>query len=188
MEDLIEKVKQFLGDGELFEHSVAVAKIAEALAEKYGENTSKAFSAGILHDVGGIYPADKQMAIAAEAGIVLLPEEEAYPVLLHQKISKFLARWKFGFFNDEILSAIECHTTLKAHFTQLDLIVFLADKLSWENAAYHTGMKEALRNSPGASALFYMNFMLEKGMPVVHPWFLEGKAALEEKLNTKKGE
>lgn len=186
MDELNEKVHQFLGDGPLFDHCLAVAKTAKMLAEKYGENPSKAYIAGLLHDVGGYYPNDKRVAIANEAGIPLLEEEEAYPLLIHQKISKFLARWKFGIFNDEILSAIECHTTLKANFTRLDLIVFLADKISPDHPTepqYKAALLKALERSPETAALFYINEMLKRGVPVTHPWLLEAKKELEEKIN-----
>ena len=42
MDELNEKVHQFLGDGPSFDHCLAVANTAKRLAEKYGENPSKA--------------------------------------------------------------------------------------------------------------------------------------------------
>lgn len=189
MNEITQKVQEFLKPGPLFEHCLAVAKTARSLAERYGENPEKAYTAGLLHDVGGVFPNDKRIQIAKEAGINLLPEEYEFPMIVHQKISKFLARWKFGIFNDEILEAIECYTTLREHFTQLDLIVFLADKISWDggdNAPFKAGLLENLQHSPEAAALYYINFILNEGVKVAHPWLLAAKAELESK--TKKAE
>lgn len=180
---LIEKVRDFLDDTVLFEHSLAVAKKAHELALQYHENPEKAFTAGLLHDVGGIYPSEKRVIIADEAGINLLPEEREVPLLIHQKLSKFLARWEFGIFNDEILDAIECHTTLRADFTKLDLLVFLADKIAWDggnHAPLKKGLLEHLKQSPEAAALYYINFSLQNGLLIVHPWLLEAKKTLEK--------
>lgn len=41
------------------------------------------------------------------------PAEEKYHFLLHQRISKIIAEERFGIDDAEILSAVECHTTLK---------------------------------------------------------------------------
>ncbi|WP_252899559.1 HD domain-containing protein [Lactococcus fujiensis] len=75
----------FLGEGPLYEHSLAVANTAQELAKKYGENPSKAFVAGLFHDVGGIIPVEKRIKVAEISGINLLPEELEAPMLIHQK-------------------------------------------------------------------------------------------------------
>ena len=43
-----------------------------------------------------------------------------------------MAQTWFGCFDPAVLSAIGCHTTLKANPGPLDLLVFLADKLAWD--------------------------------------------------------
>ncbi len=184
LEQLTKKTRDFLNNEKLFEHSLAVAKTAQNLAERFGENPYKAYTAGILHDIGGIYPNDKRIQIAEEAGINLLPEEREFPLIIHQKLSKFLARWKFGIFNDEILNAIECHTTLRANFTKLDIVLFLADKISWDGgdaAPFKKGLLEKLEISMEAAALFYIDFILDDGVKVIHPWLLAARAELIEK-------
>ena len=62
LELLIEEVNIFLNNDQLFEHCLAVAKTAEALTEELtdsNERRSQAFIAGLLHDIGGIYPNDQ---------------------------------------------------------------------------------------------------------------------------------
>ena len=48
--------------------------------------------------------------------------------------SKALAKQVFEIVDDAILSAICCHTTLKANPSLLDKTVFLADKIKWDGA------------------------------------------------------
>lgn len=181
LEQLTQKTRDFLNKKNLFEHSLAVAKTAQNLAEYFGENPNKAYIAGLLHDIGGIYPNDKRIQAAEKAGIDLLPEEREFPLIIHQKLSKFLACRKFRIFDDQILNAIECHTTLRANFTNLDLILFLADKISWDggdSAPFKTGLLENLEISMEAAALFYIDFILDEGLKVIHPWLLSARAEL----------
>ena len=44
----------------------------------------------------------------------------------------------FGIEDNEILSAIECHTTLKKNYSDIDLVLFVADKIKWDQGSHHT--------------------------------------------------
>ena len=73
-----------------------------------------------------------------------------------------------------------CHTTLKARASLLDKVVFLADKLSWDQAGespFKEAVNAALSKSLDAACLAYIRWLLgpEGGVRVVHPWL---KAAL----------
>ena len=54
---------------------------------------------------------------------------------VHQKASKFIAVHVFGILEDAVLDAIACHTTLKPEPSDIDKVVFIADKLSWQDDA-----------------------------------------------------
>ena len=58
--------------------------------------------------------------------------EEKYPFLLYQRFSATVAMEVFKVNDERILSAITHHTTLKANHSQYEMILFLADKLSWD--------------------------------------------------------
>jgi len=51
---------------------------------------------------------------------------------LHQRISKEIAYGYFHIEDEDILSAIKCHTTLKKEINDYNKIIFLADKLAWD--------------------------------------------------------
>ena len=66
-----------------FYHSLAVAKEALRLAQKYGANTEKAFLAGLLHDICKDTPKNEQLQIFSEFGIILSALEESAFKLWH---------------------------------------------------------------------------------------------------------
>ena len=74
-----------------------------------------------------------------------------------------LASQHFKITDEQVLSAIECHTTLRKNFTELDLIVFLADKISWDggdNAPFRQGLLTALSVNLQSAALYYIKEFL----------------------------
>ncbi|MCU0504056.1 MAG: HD domain-containing protein [Anaerolineae bacterium] len=101
----------------------------------FGGNAHQAETAGWLHDISAIVPAAQRIEYTQQWGIAVFPEEAAAPMLLHQRQSAVLAAELFGVSDAAVLSAIGCHTTLKASPTTLDKIVFLADKVAWDGVA-----------------------------------------------------
>lgn len=93
-------------------HSARVAKEAEQLAKRFGVNPQAAAISGYLHDISAIYPNQQRLAISNLLAIEILPEEQIFPMIIHQKLSKEMAFALFDIHNPDILSAIECHTTL----------------------------------------------------------------------------
>lgn len=156
----------------LYQHSIEVAETAKLLAEKFGISR-KVYLAGLLHDIGGIIPVNKRVEKAIEYKLDLYDEEIKFPLIIHQKLSKYIARNTLNIEDDCILSAIECHTTLKEKYSGEDLIVFIADKISWDQKGvppYLNELKNELDKSLENAALFYINFILENNIKVVHPW------------------
>ena len=105
LELLIEEVNIFLNNDQLFEHCLAVAKTAEALTEELtdsNERRSQAFIAGLLHDIGGIYPNDQRVEKAEIFNIELLTEEREFPLIIHQKLSKYLASQHFKITDEQV--------------------------------------------------------------------------------------
>lgn len=66
------------------------------------------------------------------------------------------------------------------------MIVFLADKISWDgedNAPFRQGLLTALSVNLQSAALYYINFIIDDGLKVAHPWLLEAKKDLENQLS-----
>ena len=128
-------------------------------------------------------PRDDYADICAERGFEVLPVEQKYPILLHQRVSKIIAAEAFGVSDAEVLSAIGSHTTLSAHPSEMDMAVFIADKLSWDQDGippFFECVSHALQISLKAACLVYIDFILDNKMVFVpHPYLLAAKAYFE---------
>lgn len=179
--DLQADVPRFLeqhGQSHTAVHVVAVAEEAVRIAAQFKLDTAAARSAGLLHDVSNIFPALERIEASERAGLEVLPEERAAPMILHQKLSAVMATELFGTTDPSVLSAITYHTTLRRDAALLDKVVFLADKVAWDqaNAApFKADLLAALEHSLDAAARVYLRYLWERRhtMPVIHPWFLE---------------
>ena len=66
-----------------------------------------------------------------------------------------------------------------------DLIVFLADKIAWDqigNPPYLDALLKQLESSLEEAALFYIDYILDHGIKVIHPWLLDAKSQLERHI------
>ncbi|MBN1873734.1 MAG: bis(5'-nucleosyl)-tetraphosphatase (symmetrical) YqeK [Anaerolineae bacterium] len=159
------------------EHSANVAAEAECLARRLGEDCARAQQAAWLHDVSVVIPTAERVPLAQSLGMEVLPEEAAFPMILHQRLSAVLAREIFGVQDETVLSAIACHTTLKPNATCLDKVVFLADKLAWDQPGippYLSDMRAALDRSLDAAVFVYLRYLwdMRETLRVIHPWFV----------------
>ena len=159
-------------------HCLDVAAEARHLAHAYGVDEARAELAGWLHDISAIIPPSRRLRAAVQLDLAVLPEESAVPTILHQKLSAAIARELFGIADEPTLSAIGCHTTLKANASTLDKVVFLADKLRWDQAGdppYLAALRTACGQSLDRGAACYLDYLWQQRsrLPVVHPWFVE---------------
>ena len=164
-------------------HVTAVATKVVELAKRYGGDLEKAETAALLHDISTVVPNEERIALAEALGIDLLPEEERFPMIIHQKLSVPIAREAFGVSDAEILSAIGCHTTLKAAATLTDKLVFVADKIAWDQSGtppYWNELTEGLEHSLDAGALAYLDYLwsVRDELRVLHPWVVEAREEL----------
>lgn len=158
-------------------HSVAVAEQAGHVATLFRVDVAQAHVAGWLHDVSAVFPSATRAHVASQLGIDVLPEEATLPMILHQKLSVALAREIFGVTDTAVLGAIGCHTTLRAGASSLDKIVFVADKIAWDQPGkppYYDGLLGALNRSLDAAACHYLRYLWDRRatLAVVHPWFV----------------
>lgn len=110
-----------------FEHTLGVAYTAACLAFMTGENPLKAEEAGLLHDCAKCYTDTELINLCSESGVKLSPEEMRSPQVIHAKYGRYLASTKFGISDEDILKAIEHHTTGSPGMGTLEKIIFVAD-------------------------------------------------------------
>ena len=168
-------------------HTRSVVEMTRSLAARFGLDASAGETAAWLHDISAVYPNERRLEVSQQLGLEVLPQEEQVPLLLHQKISTVIARDVFGILDPTVLGAIECHTTLKQASTTTEMLVFVADKLAWDQKGappYQHDMETALSKSLEAAAWVYQRYLWHSGKAkVIHPWmqdsYLELKAKYE---------
>ncbi|MBN1246862.1 MAG: bis(5'-nucleosyl)-tetraphosphatase (symmetrical) YqeK [Anaerolineae bacterium] len=167
-------------------HCAAVADEARALAGAFGVEPARAEAAGWLHDVSAVIPRTRRIAIALGSGVPVLPEEHVAPMILHQKLSAVLAEAVFGVEDVGILDAVRYHTTLHPDADPLAKVVFLADKIRWDQAGeppYLAALIRALEaGSLDAGVCVYLGFLWERRatLMVIHPWMAAAYCSLCE--------
>lgn len=169
------------------EHSIKVGYESIRLAKEFNEDEEKAAIAGYLHDVSVVFPNNERIDVAKELGIDVLPEEETFPLIIHQKISKEMAREIFDVHDESILEAISCHTTLKANSSKLDRVLFVADKIEWDQKGTPPYIKVLLQQldvSLEHGAFTYINYLWSQreNLKVIHPWLEDAYFEFKETL------
>ena len=114
------------------EHSLRVASEARILAERFAVDGHFGEIAGWLHDISAVILMQSGLPWPMRWGLDVLPEERRAPMIDASKLSAEMARSLFYIEDPAILSAIGCHITLKPGASQLDKIVFVADKIAWD--------------------------------------------------------
>ena len=110
------------------------------LAKRWGANEEDAARAGILHDITKAIDGPLQLTLCEAYGKILSDFSRKYPKTLHALTGSMVAERIFGE-NEEVVSAIEWHTTGKADMTLLQKIIYVADYM------------EPCRNFPGVEDL-----------------------------------
>ena len=127
MEDLRVTMRMNLGK-ERYEHTLGVAYTAACLAGLYGVDTGKALRAGLLHDCAKCFDSESILYLCKKYGISISEVERRNPIaLLHSKVGAKYAADEYGEKDEEVLAAIEHHTTGRPHMSMLEKIIFVAD-------------------------------------------------------------
>lgn len=126
-ETAIKKKLKKLLTKERYAHTLRVANTCVSLAMSIGLDMEEAYLAGLLHDCAKCIPDEEQILKCEKHGIEITDIERISPYLLHAKLGAYEAAETFGVKQEQILSAICCHTTGKPEMTDLEMILFVAD-------------------------------------------------------------
>ena len=163
----------------IYNHSKDVSEMGIKSSEIFENDIQKIKIASYLHDIGGLIPNESKIHFLEDLNIDILEEEREFPLILHQKISKELARIVFQIYDEEILNSISCHTTLKANPSKMDMILFISDKIKWdqkETPPFLEVVEDGLKKSLENGIKNYLNYVIKNQdklkIKVFHPWFL----------------
>ncbi len=102
-------------------HTLRVAKLAAERAAGLPILEKKAVQACLLHDCAKNLSMDDPLL----KGFVA--PNDCPPAVMHQYAGEYVARTALGVTDEEVLSAVACHTSGKENMSLLDKLVFLAD-------------------------------------------------------------
>ena len=111
-------------------HTFRVAKIARALAERFGTSPEKAEIAGLVHDAAKENTMEENRRLIREAGIPLAGFELNEHSILHAAAGAVVAASRLGITDRDVLDAVRYHNGRPA-MKDLEKIIFLADHLDY---------------------------------------------------------
>ena len=116
-------------------HSYGVAKEAQRLAGRYGEDRQRAYYAGLCHDICKNMPLEEQLQWIKRSAIILDDAFYHQPPIWHGFAAAQYLREEMGVEDEELLQAVRYHTTGRAGMSLLEKIIFTAD-LTEEGRGY----------------------------------------------------
>ncbi len=164
-QDLKKQVKIYFetfNKDETYQHTLDVVNELDKIHKFHDIDYDRAYKACLLHDIGRVVKKEDLIAFCEEQGHEFLEGERDLPNILHQIASRILAEKVFYITDPDILSAVQCHTTLKNHPSYLEEVVFLADKLSWKEKVHEESvmaLKSLMENSIEAAIYHYLAAM-----------------------------
>lgn len=108
-----------------YKHTLSMAVLAKEIAKSNGIDEMKAYVAGMLHDIAKEMPYKEALLLMEKYFSEFINKPE--PVW-HQWLSMYVAKTEFLVDDEEILQAIENHTTASTNMSKLDMCIYVADK------------------------------------------------------------
>lgn len=117
--DVVDKLRTYITDPKRFNHTYYVVKRGLELAPSYLKE--KAFWACLLHDCA------KNLKAESYSKYNFVPNDMPRPIV-HAFLGAIVAERDFGITDGETLDAIRYHCTARPNMTELDMLVYVADK------------------------------------------------------------
>lgn len=125
-----------------YAHSLGVMEMSEKLARKYNVDIERTQKAALMHDMAKCMPVEGLREYIKVNNIEVSESEMLAGVALHGVVAADICKKEYNF-DDEMCEAIACHTIGKEDMTNLEKVVFIADKI--DKTREYEGI-EVLRN------------------------------------------
>ncbi|MCR5607731.1 MAG: bis(5'-nucleosyl)-tetraphosphatase (symmetrical) YqeK [Lachnospiraceae bacterium] len=110
-----------------FNHTLGVGYMCSALAMRYNCDIYRAQLSGLLHDCAKYLSSKEILEECLKNEIKVSEEESNHPHLLHGRLGAYYAKNIYGVDDEEVLNAIEYHTTGHPDMSLLEKILFISD-------------------------------------------------------------
>ena len=156
--DYVPVLRQYGMADKRLRHTLGVRETAVELAAIHGVSMQAASLAAMLHDLAKPLPLPRMQELVKEYALDLPQEITADGNLLHGPLAAAIAEKELGIRDENVLSAIACHTTGKRGMTDLDKVLFIADAIEPGRADYPglTEMRRLAKTDLTAAVLLSM--------------------------------
>ncbi len=127
------------------DHVSRVVTEARRLAHQHDIDEERVVIAALGHDLYRAHSPDDLVREAEAAGLSPNAEERSQPILLHGPLAAKLMAERYGIDDAEVLAAARHHTTARAGMSELEKLLFVADKIEPEKARAEPALAEAHR-------------------------------------------
>lgn len=159
----------------LAEHVIRVLEEALRLAEIHRVDREAVKIAVLGHDLLRAHSNERLLHIASEQDYQLADADRMEPILLHGPLAVPILREQYKVLDADVLGAVAYHTTAHAGMTQLQKLLFVADKIEPGKRDSHAEVDriaELAERDLDAAMLAYLDYhvahALESGWPL-HP-------------------
>lgn len=160
--EFTQEIKNRLSENRFY-HSVNVAYEAKKLAENFGADPEKAFTAGLLHDIMKDTDKAVQLEIIEKGGIKLSDTEMESPKTWHEISGAVYIRDVLKVTDEEIITAVRYHTTARAGMSLLEKVLYIADFISADRDYDDVDiMREKAYRSLEEAMLYGLQFTIKK--------------------------
>ena len=133
LEDAKKQAKKRLSE-KRYKHVKNVVAAARSLALHYGVDPEKAQLAAWLHDIVKESSREDLLQLLRRDAIMAGATAQRPLPVWHGPCAAIYAKYELGVADEEILTAISCHTTGRPGMTVMDKVLFLADIISEERS------------------------------------------------------
>ncbi len=160
-----------------FKHVEGVAQAARMLAKTYGVDEDKAYLAGLLHDWDKGYDDEGVRRRIVELGLVDTVDPwvvEHMPQVLHGPTAAVALKRDFPAIPDDVIQAIDRHTTTAYDMSDLDKVLYIADAIEQSRQFGKIDDLRAMVGKASLDELFFNTFtywtqrLLDREKPL-HP-------------------
>lgn len=137
-----------------YHHSLNVAHSALTLAEKYGVNAQKAYTAGLLHDVCKEIASQEQEQMMLKGNMDLSGAELSVKALWHGPAGAYYIKTELRIDDEEILNAVRYHTVGRPGMSKFEEIIYMADLISEDRDYKDVGKMRKLAFSDFEKAMY----------------------------------
>lgn len=126
-----------------YTHSVEVAKMTLIISEKLGLDSSKAYIAGLAHDIAREFPLDRLKKYLFNWGEF---SKDFYnkPSLFHGPVGAYVLKKDFNIVDNDILEAVAYHSVGNKGMGTVSKIVYIADYISYDREHIDNHFREEI--------------------------------------------